>query len=236
MIERYGNKILYNMCEENREHKNINVVEGKIWLIGRSYSASPERRQGKPKKEKTINEKKEESDFLLKISEYIVNDSKTKELDNKIESMRNPIYTFTYDFKQDQEMLRETVELVQLLNEIIMKASNKYNLYKRRAENNISFASKYLHFHLRDIVYIFDSIACGNAREQASSSTCNNKEFLEFVSLSEETYKEYAKHVMRCHCIAIELKKNGNSYSPRAVDDILIGYNQRYSMLCGEQR
>lgn len=33
------------MCEEEPEHKQIDVIVGKIWLIGRSYAAAIERRK-----------------------------------------------------------------------------------------------------------------------------------------------------------------------------------------------
>lgn len=39
---RFGNKILYDMCYNNPEHTNKEVVIGKIWLIGRSYAAAIE--------------------------------------------------------------------------------------------------------------------------------------------------------------------------------------------------
>ncbi|MBB6698663.1 hypothetical protein [Clostridium algidicarnis] len=41
----FGNEILYEMCGKNRKHKNADVVVGKVWLIGRSYAASIERRK-----------------------------------------------------------------------------------------------------------------------------------------------------------------------------------------------
>ena len=41
----YGNSVLYRMCKEQPEHKDIDVIVGKIWLIGRSYAAAIERRK-----------------------------------------------------------------------------------------------------------------------------------------------------------------------------------------------
>ena len=42
---KFGNSILYQMCEENPLHNNADVLIGKIWLIGRSYAAAIERRK-----------------------------------------------------------------------------------------------------------------------------------------------------------------------------------------------
>ena len=42
----YGNKILYDMCATKPRHDDIDIIVGKIWLIGRSYSAAIERKAG----------------------------------------------------------------------------------------------------------------------------------------------------------------------------------------------
>jgi len=42
----YGNKILYKMCNDEPKHDNIDIVKSKLWIIGRSYSASIERGAG----------------------------------------------------------------------------------------------------------------------------------------------------------------------------------------------
>jgi len=210
------------MCEENLKHDDKDIVEGKIWLIGRSYSASPERRQGKSNKKNTSYNK--QSDFLQEISKTIADDPDARKLDKEIESMRSTRYNFADNLKQDLTIIRKTIELVQLLNGIVKKASNKYNSdSKRKAENNVSFASKYLHFHLRDIVYLYDSISRENTQNHININYKDN-DFKTFVNSFEDIYKVYTKHTLRCHCIAIELMKKGKDYSPRAVDDLLLGY------------
>lgn len=45
----WGNEILYRMCREEPEHKRLDVIQGKVWLIGRSYSAAIERGAGEYK-------------------------------------------------------------------------------------------------------------------------------------------------------------------------------------------
>ena len=39
MADSYGNSVLYRMCAEKPEHKVPDIIKGKMWLIGRSYSA-----------------------------------------------------------------------------------------------------------------------------------------------------------------------------------------------------
>ena len=40
-----GNRILYDMCRDHPEHSQEGEIVAKVWLIGRSYSASIERRR-----------------------------------------------------------------------------------------------------------------------------------------------------------------------------------------------
>jgi hypothetical protein len=43
----WGNHILYRMCHKQPGHTNVDVIAGKIWLIGRAYAAAIERGAGK---------------------------------------------------------------------------------------------------------------------------------------------------------------------------------------------
>src|SRR6266852_6048281 len=40
-----GNRVLYDLCRDHPDHARDNEILAKIWLIGRSYSASIERRR-----------------------------------------------------------------------------------------------------------------------------------------------------------------------------------------------
>ena len=41
----FGNSVLYDLCEKHSRHDHLDKIIAKIWLIGRSYSASIERRK-----------------------------------------------------------------------------------------------------------------------------------------------------------------------------------------------
>ena len=43
----YGNDVLYRMCSEKPNHDCVDIISSKLWIIGRSYSASIERKAGK---------------------------------------------------------------------------------------------------------------------------------------------------------------------------------------------
>ncbi|TYO99675.1 hypothetical protein EDC39_102200 [Geothermobacter ehrlichii] len=40
----WGNEVLYRMCQEKPHHDNRDVIRAKLWIIGRAYSASIERK------------------------------------------------------------------------------------------------------------------------------------------------------------------------------------------------
>ena len=40
-----GNRVLYDMCRDHPEHKADDEIVAKVWIIGRSYAASIERRR-----------------------------------------------------------------------------------------------------------------------------------------------------------------------------------------------
>ena len=43
----FGNQVLYQMCRDHPGHTDTDVISGKMWLIGRAYSAAIERRAGR---------------------------------------------------------------------------------------------------------------------------------------------------------------------------------------------
>lgn len=235
----YGDSVLYQMCEgEHIRHNSLDTVAGKMWLIGRSYAASPERRQGKKvKKIDNIDiEKKLQSstdaDFFDKVADLIVKSDNSKTLDEKIAGLCKAQYSYS-DFDSDMEVLSKTVELIKLFNEMVMDASNKYNKTRyeevkyelkegeREAQNNISFASKYIHFHLPNIVFIMDSNSLKNGKDRYSKK--ENKEAFDKSRVKyEDRYKEYTEHALRCYCIAKKLKEEKKGYSPRAIDNVLM--------------
>ena len=242
MSESFGNEVLYNMCKENPCHNDANVVEGKMWLIGRSYAASPERRQGEkaPADIDKVLGNNTDSDFFGAIAKKIAENERNGKsmLDKEIEQMKIPLKKYRHDTsEEDLIILSKTIELVKLLNEMVKTASNQYNEEKynhigytlsekeRKAQNNISFASKYLHFHLPHIVFIMDSYSISNAKdsEQYPEIESQHRRLSKgFTEKLTEPYKGYAEHILRCYLIANKLKNEKKDFSPRAVDNVLM--------------
>lgn len=124
--------ILYDMCREWSDHKNIGIVQAKVRIIGRVYAAGLERK-GERDKLKGIYETIAE--IFHENRAWI--DSEVKEL-NKFKTLSKSSY---------EGILSVHGNMVKLL-----RKETRSKLHFR------SFVSKYLHFH-SPIVPLFDSVA-----------------------------------------------------------------------------
>ena len=186
----FGNSILYKMCKDNPKHTDPDVIVGKIWLIGRSYAAAIERR-------KDANQ--ETDNFYFDIVAPNMKRIGIK-LDKKIS-------TLSKSSSSDIENLLTT-------HKFLTDEFNKISHLQKR-----SLASKYLHFHCPEKVFIYDSRANNAINKlvvRPYKSAHNN--------LSPSEYdKEYGKFVCKVlelkHFLETELKKH---LSPRDIDNFLL--------------
>lgn len=129
----FGNKILYKMCSEHPEHKNVECIKGKIWLIGRAYAASIERRK----------------------KEYVKHNN-----DDFYESIVGPkllkIQLDKYLIKLKKELDISEINIINILR-IHKKLCSEFQ--KISGLEKRSLASKYLHFHFPQLFYIYDKRA-----------------------------------------------------------------------------
>ncbi len=124
--------VLYDMCREWPDHKNIGTVQAKVRIIGRVYAAGLERK-GERDKLKGIYETIAE--IFHENRAWI--DSEIEEL-NKFKTISKSSY---------DRILSVHGNMVKLL-----RKETRSKLHFR------SFVSKYLHFHV-PIVPLFDSVA-----------------------------------------------------------------------------
>ncbi len=127
-----GNNILYNLCEKYPKHNKKEEIRAKIWLIGRAYAASIERRRLK----KRIND-----DFYDYVTKEFIKFNKKEKFDEKLSEIKNS------DFNKN--ILKLVLEVHYQLTKFFKELTG---LEKR------SLASKYLHFHV-PIFPIYDSRA-----------------------------------------------------------------------------
>lgn len=187
------NKILYDLCKSNSEHDTDDKILAKTLLIGRSYSVALERR--KTKQVTDISD-----DFYLNT---IVNCFKESDLDNKIATL--PELT-----KIDEANLPMCLNTHWYLTDILLKITH---LYKR------SFSSKYLHFHLPNLFYIYDSRAVDALSMFISKVPKQLEQFIH----KDQVDKDYAKFFCKCfHLQQLIATEYGVSLSPRQLDNILL--------------
>jgi len=134
----FSNNLIYDMCLRHFEHKNIDIVMAKVCIIGRVYSASIERRTVK--------------------REVIASDSFYE--DNVAPAVKtSDIHKWLNGLKRFNEVSRQTLPI------IIETHSKVVDLFRKiSGMNKRSLASKYLHFHLPDLFYIYDSRAVDGLR------------------------------------------------------------------------
>ena len=195
----YGNGILYRMCEEQPDHKNKEIISGKLWIIGRVYSASIERTKNK--------RVKKQGNFIRDHAAPII---KKSGIDEWIKDGS--------DFsKLDEGNLEKSLECHKKVTDLFWDISE---LEKR------SLASKYLHFHAPHAFFIYDSIASKRIKEKvqklSKKDSANLKTLLAKFHGQKKHDSEYAKFCIRCLCY---LKSNrGSRKTPRQLDMELLKY------------
>ncbi len=183
----FGNEILYRMCAENPSHANVEIVHGKLWLIGRAYAASVERKARKG--------------FLQKHAAQNLVDAGT-EIDSKIGDLAKIT-------RVDASNLTTVLDAHHYLTERFRQSTG---LAKR------SLASKYLHFHARNAVFIYDSIAA--TRIGKEMGLMRSARSFRALNGYDETYTAFATRCLqfRDHILEPYL---GRPVDPRELDKYL---------------
>lgn len=127
----WGNEVLYRMCREDPLHNDLSVIVGKMWIIGRTYSASVERKAG-PKMVEGQN-------FYLRQVAPKIKGSKIDQWISRVSGIQ----------RVTADNLDLTLECHKRVTDLLAEISG---IEKR------SLASKYLHFHVPGAFFIYDSI------------------------------------------------------------------------------
>lgn len=189
----FSNKILYDLCRTYFNHKEDDVILTKVLFIGRIYAAAIERRKNK-------NEEEINDNFYLK---EVTKSFKNQELDERLESLKK--------YKEiNYENLSSVLNTHYYLTSEIKKITD---LEKR------SFSSKYLHFHLPEMFYIYDSRAVKALREFISEVPEEMKEIIRQENVDEE----YAKFLCKCVSLKKQIESHYNiKITNRQFDNLLI--------------
>lgn len=187
----FGNEILYKMCQQNFEHKRIDKIVGKVILIGRAYAAAIERRKNKT----------EENDnfYIDKVAPMI----KNSKLDDYIGQLK-------LESEVNEKNIADILKLHFYLTELIKEITE---------QNKRSFSSKYLHFHLPNLFFIYDTRAVKAIRLLKTKLPRKHKTELDANGID----KEYATFFYKCYEQKKLLEKEYNGMlSIRHFDNILM--------------
>ena len=146
----FGNQMLYNMA--NKE----NFRDGKkfadtMWVIGRAYAASPQRRSYGTKQNGFPV--RPDNDGRGQFFSVIANTFKDFEFPE--------LPAFTYEGDIEKETLQQSASLVLRFNQKLSEAIEKFDCAPEgiHCTNHISFSSKFLHFYYPESVFIIDNYA-----------------------------------------------------------------------------
>jgi hypothetical protein len=187
---RVGNAVLYDLCSSRPGHTDEADVIAKIWLIGRSYAAAIERRR---------NKIDENDNFYVNTVAPLMMDS--------------PIDRWIHEAKQYDcpsagswsTLLKVHFETTQLFKEIS-------GLEKR------SLASKYLHFHVPQLFYIYDTRAI-----EALNKLGNISPRVGRSELQPNVDNDYRKLAEKCRDLQQHVQdKYSISLNPREIDSLLL--------------
>lgn len=192
-----GNSILYEMCKNNFGHTSSGAILAKTILIGRAYAVSLDRGKDKGKSEKEkLEQKLINDDFYQKqVVPIFIN----SDLDNELLKLK--------DIKSPRGKENEILTLHNKLQKMLLPINQ---------EEKTSFCSKYLHFHLPDLFFIFDSRA---------KSVINQFIINEKVNYFTDTNfdSEYSIFYSKARHIQDKIEKDfKRQLTPRQVDNLFL--------------
>jgi hypothetical protein len=187
----FGNSILYELCNKNFEHKESDIIIAKVWLIGRSYAAAIERRKNKI----DIND-----NFYINSVAPAFQNSK---LDNSLNAI-----------KDENEITIENIEEILITHNYLIQVIKEITEMEKR-----SFCSKYLHFHLPNLFFLYDSRAVTAIRQFISRVP---KE-LTYLSKINGIDREYANFFIKSFVLRNQIENEFDlKLTTREFDKILI--------------
>lgn len=187
-----GNSTLYKLCEDNFDHSTTAKIVAKTWLIGRSYSVALER----------VKEKKYSSDNFY--TERVAPEFKKSNIDNLI----NELKLLEVNIENSSKILELHFYLTKLTRNIT-------DMDKR------SFASKYLHFHLPKLFFIYDSRAAAALKKIVPILPVDMKKYIKILDFD----SAYTDFLFRClYLQKIIANEHDIILTPRELDNLLLEF------------
>jgi hypothetical protein len=190
----FSNRVLYDVCRAHPAHDDESVIIAKMLLIGRAYSAAIERRKNKKQGEDT------DSFYVERVGPTL---------------RRSKIDRWIAEARASRPGTRAAFATLVKVHGLTTDLFYDISRLEKRA-----LASKYLHFHVPKLFYIYDSRAAEAIREFSA----------EFPrpSRSDEGDDQYRKFAEKCqHLRDLCERRFSLDLRPRHVDNLLLGFNER---------
>lgn len=175
----YGNEVLYKMAENPDHLQDKKKLEGGIWIIGRAYAASPQRRSygttnndigyvnlngDENLKKRPIWPVKTQNDGREGFFGEIANNFDISCIDGLIKDYHTKNLKYEFNLSDiDIKLLRTSINAVLSFNDNLSRSIEKFDKVPTQSNikcnNHISFSSKFLHFYFPNIIFIIDSFA-----------------------------------------------------------------------------
>ena len=195
----FGNNILYKMCRDNFTHDKESCVLTKVLFIGRIYAAAIERRKNK---KKDIND----NFYVDTVSPTFI---KSK-LDQHLKCI-----------KSNKKLTVNNLQSILETHGYLTTTLKRITYLDKR-----SFSSKYLHFHLPNLFFIYDSRVVKALRQFQS----NVPKDLYYLTQLKNVDIEYAKFCCKCFDLKRKIEKRyKTNLTNRQFDNILISVANKNS-------
>jgi len=186
-----GNETLYHLCRKYPDHTNLDAVGAKIWLIGRSYAAAVERRR------KYLDELSDDF-YAIRVVPAI---------------QRSGIDALLVELRSEDAITERNIPLILTVHKQLQDTLKEITGLEKR-----SFTSKYLHFHLPTLFFIYDV----RARSALTRIAKRARRFSVVVEDPSVDF-QYADFFCRAFTSRREIESAiGKTMSPREFDNMLI--------------
>ena len=183
----FANQALYDLCSRHPQHNNADEIVAKVWMIGRCYAADVKR-----------------TPVAKNVSGCFYYDNIAPAIKKQGQALDSLI-----------DKINQGVQQGTNVENLVLNAHGMLvNIFKSVTKReNRSLASKYLHFHCPQAVFIFDSDASGKIKTlvKANTKSGKNKVYVDFYKKATELKKYYEN----------EYKVN---LTPREMDKLLREY------------
>ena len=188
----FGNKILYDLCRDNFLHEQDDKILTKVLFIGRIYAAAVERRKNK---ENDLND-----NFYI---DTVAPTFRKSQLDK-----------YLIELKKLSNLTVANIQVVLQTHYYLTLTLRDITKLEKR-----SFSSKYLHFHLPELFFIYDSRSLSALRCFISRVPYD----LIHILHAENIDKEYATFFCKCFELKRQIENHYNTtLSNRQFDNLLI--------------